>query len=477
MKKILIGLGAFFGLLLVTLIGVSIYLSTLIDEDFIVAQLEAGMNSRLEIKKLNIGLFSAVSTISLEGVKLGVRDDYANQGVPQKDRKPMEKAIIEAGSISLALRFGPLLNRKLVVDELVLDQANLNLAIYASGGNNLNALFKTPRLVGGKRNPALDKKPEPEEEVKPGDEKPFTAADLPIAGNLKKVGLTNSNASVFLQSSGDLIQVADLTLLLTDIDINGQDLKNHNSAHLNLDTVVHIMNRKKQKKLDLILTSDGTIVPFDTKTGKINPGIVYELIAHKGSKLYSFAVMDKLAGSLPILKDIGLRMDGLSKAATLLNDVIIKISYKRSLIRILNQPTFKTKNYDLAVNKGGWIRLGNGTHNLTAKVISSKAEARAGLAHIDKEIQKIVKGDAANARAIRDKLFGALVKNDRVFLNFNSKSLLANPNVTLLSNIPAISELVTGSVKAAIENRLDNELNKVPGGKKAKKFIKDLNPF
>ncbi|MCB1173573.1 MAG: AsmA domain protein [Leptospiraceae bacterium] len=473
MKKILIGAGAFFGVLLIALIGASIYLSSLINEDFIVQQLESSMNCRVEIKELNTGLFSAVSSIGLEGVKLGPRDAVANKGTPQKDRKPMAAGVIEAGSIKLALQFGPLLSKKLVVDKLVIDQAKLNLVILANGGNNLNALFRTPQIVNGERNPALDA-PKEEAAVESGSDKPFTAADLPISGSLKKIGFTNSNAAIKLQSTGETIEIADLDLLLTNIDIDGTDLKNHNSAHLEIDTTASILNRQKVKKLKLILTSSGKIVPFDVKTGKVNPAIQYHLTVNKGSTLHSFAVLDALAGSLPVLKNIGLKMDKLSKEAVLLQNVDVVISYSRSLLKLLNEPTFPTRNYDLALRKGSWIRLSNSTHNMIGKVISSEAESKAGIAHVDSEIQKVVKGDAANAKMIRDKLLGSLVENDRVFLAFTSTGSLGNPNVSLLSNIPSITDLLKGSINEAINNRVNNELKKVPGGKQINDALKGL---
>lgn len=479
MKKILIGVGIFIAVLIIALIGISIYISTLINEDFIVEQIESNMNCRAEINELDVGLFSAVSSIGLNGVKIGPRDSVANKGIPQKDRKPMKGGVIEAGSISLALQFGPLLAKKFVLDKLVIDGAKLNLSIYANGGNNLNSLFKTPLVVGGKRNPALDKKPEKKDEKEKDDpekgpKKAFTAADIPVAGTLKKIGLTNSNASIHLQKTGDTIQVQGLELLLTDIDIDGKDLANHNSAYFNLDTTVKVFNRSKQEKVKLILDSGAKIVPFETKSGKVNPNVRYQLTVKEGTTLHSFTVLDQLAGSLPVLKNIGLKMDQLAKKAVLQEDVKVVINYRRSLVRLINEPTFKTKHYDLGIRKGSWIRLNNSTHHMTGKVISSKAESDKGISHVDNEIAKQVKGDKAAAKKIRNKLLGSLVENDRIFLAFTSKGSLSSPQVTMLSNIPGISDLIKGAIGEAINSKINDKIKNIPGAKKATDALKNL---
>lgn len=472
-KKIGIGIGIGLALLLVVLIGVSIYASSLLNEDFLVEQLESNMNCRVEIKDLSVGLFSSTSGITLKGVKLGPRDEVANKGTPLSERKAMQNALVSAESIDLALQLGALMDKKLVVEKFVINGANLNLAILASGGTNLNPLFQTPGIVNGARNPALDKKPE--ESAEPVKKSaPFTAADLPISGNIKRVGFTNSKASIRLQSSGDTIKITGLNFLLTDIDIDGKDLKNHNSAKAGIDAQIVIFNRKQEKKINLILTSNGKIVPFDKRNGRVNPNLIYNLVVHKGSTLHSTALLDALAGNLPILDKIGLKMDKLKEKAVLLTNVKVSISYFKSMLKFINEPTFPTKNYDLAIRKNSWIHLGNSSHKIIGKVISSKQESDKAIKSVDTRIAKAVKGDAAQAKAIRDKLLGSLIENDRIYLAFTSSGSLGNPNVKLLSNIPDITDLIKGAAGEYIDSRIDNELKKVPGGKAVKEALKGL---
>ena len=474
MKKILIGVGVAFGLLLIILIGVSIYASSLVNEDFLVEQLESNMNCRAEISDLSVGLFSSTSGITLKGVKLGPRAAVANKGTPLSERKPMQSSLISAESIDLALQLGALIDKKLVVEKFVINGAQLDLRLLANGKTNLNPLFTTPRIVKGERNPALDKKPEPTAEAEPAESSgPFTAGDLPISGNIDRIGFTNSKASIRL-ANGETINISDLDFLLTDIDIDGQDLAGHNSANARIDANVLVSNAKKQEKVKLILTSNGRIVPFDKGNGRVNPNLVYELVVHEGSTLHSAALMDALAGSIPMLDKIGLKMKKLKEKAVLLHNVPVKISYHTSQIKFLNEPTFKTKHYDLGIRKNSWIRLANSTHQITGKVISSREESDKAIQGVDAKIQKAVKGDAAQAKTIRDKLLGSLVENDRVYLAFTSSGSLGNPNVKLLSNIPDLTDLLKGAASEYVKNRLDNELKKVPGGKAAKDVLKNL---
>ena len=78
MKKILISISIFLGLILTVLIAGLLSISSIVTPDFIVSQIESSLNTRADLKKVNISLFSAMSSIELEGLSLHERDQFAD---------------------------------------------------------------------------------------------------------------------------------------------------------------------------------------------------------------------------------------------------------------------------------------------------------------------------------------------------------------------------------------------------------------
>ncbi|MCR9142344.1 MAG: hypothetical protein NXI24_08830 [bacterium] len=471
MKKIIIIIGSVLGGILVLLLGVSLYVSSLLTEEFVVQQIESNFNLRAELKELDVGLFSGAS-VQLKGVALGPRDSVANQGKPLGERKPMKNKVISAESMELSLQLMPLLDSQLVVEKFIFDQPVLNLAMRANGTNNMGSLFKTPRVVDGKRNPALDEKPASASNTN----EPFRAADLGIAGELEKVGLNDGTLNLRL-ASGDRLKFKQLNLYLTDIVVDAADLENKNSANLELDTNVFVTSRASGKEIaQFILRSDGEIQPFDPKTGEVALNLRYDLTMKESSFMTGFAVMDQLAGRLPDLKKAGVDMKEIAKKAELIRDVEVDLEYGRGLLKILNDPTFPTRHYDLAILKGSTIKLGDSTHRFKGSVLASENETNKAFKNLDEEIKRALKGTSVDPVELRNKALNKIIKDGRIHLDFTSKGALRNPNVDLLVNLPELSDIIKSAGGDILKGKLDAEINKVlPGGagEQGKKLIDD----
>jgi hypothetical protein len=476
MKKILIITGAVLGGFLILLVGVSLYVSSLLTPDFVVQQLESNLSLRAELAEIDVGLFSGASVV-LKGVALGPRDSVANQGVPLGERKPMRNKTISAEGLELSLQLMPLLDKRLVVEKFVFEKPVLNMTMRANGTNNLSGLFQTPTVVNGERNPALDqaKAPASESADQASGSEPFRAQDLMFAGSLERVGLSDGTINLGL-ASGDRLNLKNLNLFLTNIEVNPADLANHNSAYLELNADVSALSRRGgQEVARFLLKSDGKIVPFDPKTGEIALNIRYDLTLKESSFMTGFAVMDQLSGTLPDLKKAGVNMSDVAKKAELIRDVQIDVEYGRGLLKILNDPTFPTRHYDLALLKGSTIKLGDSTHRFKGSVLASEAETNKAFANLDKELQKALKGTSADPVEIRNKALSKIITEGRIHLDFTSSGALANPNVDLLVNLPKISDVIKSAGGDILKSKIDAEINKVipGGGKEGKKIIDD----
>ena len=471
MKKIIIILGSIFGGILVLLVGVSLYISSLLTEAFVVEQIESTFNLRAELKELDVGLFSGASVV-LKGIALGPRDSVANQGKPLGERSPMVNKVISAESVDLSLELMPLLDKRLVVKRFVFEKPVVNLTMRANGTNNLGGLFKTPTVVNGKRNPALDEKPA----AASNTNEPFRASDLGIAGDLQKVGLNDGLLNLQL-ASGDRLNFKNLDLFLTDIEVDAADLQNHNSAYLELNTDVIVMSRVAGQEIArFLLRSDGKITPFDPKTGEVALNLRYDLTMKESSFMTGFVLMDQLAGKLPDLKKAGVDMSEVAKKAELIRDVQIDVEYGRGLLKILNDPTFPTRHYDLALLQGSTIKLGDSTHNFKGSVLASESETDKAFKNLDKEIERALKGTKVDPVELRNKALQKIIKDGRIHLDFTSVGALSNPNVDLLVNLPELSDVIKSAGGDILKGKLDAEINKViPGGKGAKEGKKVID--
>ncbi len=456
MKKILIGISIFFGLLLAVLVVGLLSISSIVTPDFIVSQIESSLNTRADLKKVNINLFSALSSIELEGLSLHERDHFADNANLLAERTTPGNLILSVRKVDLKLNFVALLRRSFQLKSFLLIEPFVSITLKENG-NSLTHLFKKPKLVSGKPNPALEAK----EEVSPANnlDKPFTVKSLPISANIARVGMENGKIDIFIQKTLQKLSVKDVSLLLTDIDIDPENLEKHNSIHLLANLNLSVLNSGGQETALFKILSSGSIAPFVVKTGLINPSVNYQLSLKKGSYINGLSIMDALSGNLPVLSNAGIKLDGFSKKADLTSDVNIAINYFSSKITLLNQIIFPTPNYDLTLEKDNWIHLETNEHHFKGGVLASKAESDKAVSGVDSAIKAQMKQD--NPVEIRNKILGNLIKNDRVNLPFTSSGNIKSPNVQLAITLPSILDLAKG----VIGDKLKDEIKKkLPAG-------------
>lgn len=184
--------------------------------------------------------------------------------------------------------------------------------------------------------------------------------------------------------------------------------------------------------------------------------------------------MDQLSGDLPALESAGVKMNDLAKQLDLIKDVDIDIEYGRSLVKFMNDPTFPTRHYDIALLKGSEMRLADSTHKFRGSVLGDQEETNKAFLKVDRELERALKG-SGNAVEIRNKAFASILKDGRIRLDFTSAGALSNPNVDLLVNLPEITDIIKSAGGDIVKGRIDQELRKVlPGGAgKAGEDVKD----
>lgn len=456
MKKILIGISFILGLLLAVLITGLLSISSIVTPDFIVKQVESSLNVRADLKKVNINLFSVFSSVELEGLSLHNRDSFADNAVLLAERTGSTSPTLSVKKVDLKLNFLAILRRNFELKNFTLVEPAVTV-ILKDNGNNLSHLFRKPKLVEGKPNPSLEEKEEPQAEET--SDKPFSIKTLPISTNIGKVGIENGTIDIFVQKTLQKVSLKNVKLLLTDIDINPEDLEKHNSIRLTANVNLSVLNSGGQETALFKIISNGLIVPFVPATGLVNPSVNYHLTLQKGSYLDGLSILDALSGNLPALANAGIKLEGLSKKADLMKDVELDINYMSGKVTFLSPVAFPTPNFDLTLEKGSWIHINTNEHSFTGGILASKIESEKAISKIDIAIKEKLKLE--NPTEARNKILGKLVKEDRMYLPFTSSGNIKSPSVQLQIELPSILDLA----KNAIGDKIQDELNKkIPGG-------------
>ncbi len=147
MKLLKIILTLFLGLILVGIFALPALIKSWATADLFVRQIESELNCRAAIDDVEVSLFKQPSIITLRGLALGPRDEFAALGVPLGDRPPMDAMVSHCESIQLEMRLGSLLKRQVDVQQFVARNLNIQMLLRQDGSNSFQELFQSPGEV------------------------------------------------------------------------------------------------------------------------------------------------------------------------------------------------------------------------------------------------------------------------------------------------------------------------------------------
>ena len=454
------------------------YLASLVTEEFIVHQLEGLFNARFGLKRFSVSILSGGS-LEIEELAIAPRDRFANQAVPLDKRPPLRNKALGMKNLDLHLDLFKLLDGLFHLKGFVLKQPQIHMVLYTDGGNNLSPLFKPPPIVKGKANPKLkagsasqesqaqaqtqkEKEEKPQKQESAGKSQPLKAQDIPLAASLGKIGIEGGEIELTLQQTGDKLRIQGLDFLVKNIEFDPADLINKNSADINFNMELLLFTKAKKESGRFLFVSGGRVVPFNRRTGRIDPNIVYELLVKRNSYVAGFSVLEKLSGKMDLLKKAGISLAKLKEKAVLSRDTKTRVSYSRGVLTILMDTVFATKEFDFSVQKGARFILTNLSHSMRGAVRASKENSDRSLKSLDKAIQRNLKMQPKEAQELRNKHFQGIIKEGRIFLPFRSQASLRDPDITLEASLPSLSELAKDAGKSLLKKE----------GEKAKKKLK-----
>ncbi|MCP4680866.1 MAG: hypothetical protein GY864_00865 [Desulfobacterales bacterium] len=468
MKKMLIIILIPVFLLVISGIGVWVYLTFFFDENFVVQNIESNINARVELKKVKVGLFSLAPSFFCEGVSFAKRDGFADEGTRLNERPALKSPLISVKKMEFKANLLPLFKKQLVVQKFVANHADINMTINEDGENNLSPLFGPPPIVNGRPNPAFEtkqkKSPETDNAGSTGSGRKFSSHDIPLSARINNIGLEQANINILVQHTRQRLQASGVDLMISSIDIDPNDLIKHNKANVLFDADFIVAGKDNREQAKLMIGSSGDIKPFDPRTGFINPRIVYMLRLKKGSFISSLIALDVINKTLPALSQIGLNMEKVTKRAELIKDSETGIVYREGRVSFIHDLSFTTLHYDMHIRKNSWINVINNRHEFKGNLVLSEEDSRKALEEVDGFIEKQAVSLAKrniemDVKKVRDQLLAGIVKDGRIDLGFSSRGNVKRPTVRLSILPSSLDSVLKKAVKDTFKSTIIKQVD------------------
>jgi hypothetical protein len=443
--------------------------------DRLTLRLEATHNCRAEIESANVSLFSFPATVEIRNLRMVPRDAAAASATPPSQRTPLQVAetMIAADRLSLETNLWSLLTGNLSVRRIAVDRPDIRGVRGKKGEKSLDSLLAPPPAsspAAAAPPPAaasLAAETEPESDSAPSPAPPFKAANLPFAASLEEIRIRNGAYSLRNDRKRTFTEVRDFNAALTGVRIDPSNLASANEATLSAGGRIVIDNQQLSvRTLDLLLTLDGKIQPFDPATGELNGSTTLSCVARKGSSVNRIPTIVRLGERLDKLKsDIGLAID-LPSEGVLTRDTSLTATVRDRRLYLADDVLFLFDTYRIKLDRESWLALETEDHLFNGRLQGSTEVSRRALAGVtdffrgkDPKLAEIVQKNVLS-RIVTDK--GLLS------IPFESTGDIGKPDVDFSAKF---RETLTGSMKDAAKDLL---LDAASGGDALKGAVDTL---
>jgi hypothetical protein len=479
-KKIVKIFGGLIAFVLLLIVIASVAVMLYVNKGLVEDQMRKALNRHVQIQDIRVGIFSIVSGFEVKKVAISnfktERQLEALKGKPV----PPGDVFVSMESMRLKLKFLPLLKKQFVLKEFVMYTPTINIAKSKEGAFNFDDLLR-PKKLTKEEQAELEKKKSEEAKKPKGPVKPFTADDIPVAVSIGEVGIKDGTVNYYDGTFDQKFQVYKLTTIVSDIAIDPKELDKKNSAKLKLFLGVRTVGPMKSgsvESFDVTGDIEGTVMPFDLKTRKLDP----EVSLHVGSpegQLTGLQIFNTIAGNNILAKYLGDALSFLKGKQSWKGSKLayVDVWYKGEIAKLSNG-NLKLRECRL---------LFQGTTNIKTKVMDVPLELetlkertsaiKVGLRRqIESGLKRLGAKKYANPEKIADTALKPLLnKNGMVYMKFKVSGTTNKPVATLtypqLGSLDDIIKRVAGDVlmeagkeagKKAIEDGGKRLLKKAP---------------
>ena len=423
--------------------------------EILVERMESSWNCRAEIQDVDVTLGRTVR-VEIEGFALGERDASVEEGVPLEDRSPMGEAAIRSASVVLEVLPAALFQKRLDVHQLILSEVRVQTVIGRNGETSLEKLFDSVESAddgestgsGVAASPVVKQTVEKEDRViqvavveETGDEKSFNVAEMPFVTVADDVQIQNGSLKAVIEASGELVTFENLQLAITKIDVDPENLAEHNEANFNISSsLVVSQTGTDQEHLRAQISGNGIIHPYDVSTGDVEPTWSTEVTLHKGTNLNTFPILERLREKLDKIDTAGVDLADINIRGELQDDAVTRIAHRKGKYTFEAPLELQLPDTVLAVHEGSWLDTGPNTHEIRGAVRASEELTAQIEGKVALYLEKKAKNFASDS--LRDLVLSPVMQDGRIVLDIVSRGDMGDPDVDVVTAFGNLTDVL-----------------------------------
>jgi hypothetical protein len=344
-------------------------LNRLLSKEAVVAQLESSLNCAVAMESFTTSAFSFPASLHIEKLKLTPRDAAAvNTGV-------------DVESIVLHVSLWDLLRKRITVEKLHISGVYVRDEVSKEGHSPLAEMFGQPTASAVAVADAVEPAAAPSVQAissvvvdsPPPSDGPAAAEEQTepqaLSINIKEALLDRTLIHIVDRKARNKRDIHDLRLRVYDVDIDPNDLAQHNRCMVEVSGRTEVIGRKKVGEvnvdaqfLNVPFRGSGRIRPFDPVTGALEPHAELEVVLAKDALIGGHLTMGEAAGKDKSLKDLekylGLDLSAVPIGGVLQADLMAQFQLAGTRVEWVNDARMTFADYAILMRKGSWSDSG-----------------------------------------------------------------------------------------------------------------------
>lgn len=460
MKRFIITLTV---LALLLFVAVKIALNYVVSEDFIIARIEENLNSRVAVESVDLRLLSVPTMLEVKGFQMSQRDGLVEAGVAASERPPMADSEVSCERFVCEISLRALLDNKLKINRVLIDQAYVRMQMYEDGSNSLDSLFH-PAPSHEELVPKAQPVGEPDvSKIEPKSESVVKVAEPTSAHlitNLDEFRIRNLHFECELEQSGIVIVGDKLNVSIDDIRVDPNNLEQVNEVNAALSTTLKVVGKAglDDPVVKLMLEGDTKARVFNPETGEIDPVVKFDIELDEQSFLSTHVpAVQQAWGALKALERFGLKVGVLPDYLRFGKSRRIKGQYAKGRAQLDDDVSLLVSDWELGLNAPAWLHLANSQHEMVGEFLVSQQATEKFLT----KVERLTHGASQNGHNLmRQAIESDLVENGRLKLDLKSQGSLEQPKVRLMTEIPRVEDQVKEQVKKKAMDFLRSKFGK-----------------
>ncbi len=434
-------------LLVAAPVGARWWLDRQLTPERLVQRVEGRWNCRAEMGEAALRWSWSGAELKLRDVALGMRDRWVSDGVDPAAREPMREAVLRAEELRLSVASWPLLWGRIHARELAAQGVQADIVVPEKGENSLKTLL---RPAGWEEKPK-DRRRRPGERKSGGEdgeaEEGLHVEDLPFAAWLDRAAIDDAVIYLRMEKYGTRLVGSDVFVEATDIRVNPKALGRENHASLKVRGTATLDSAETGGMVygQLKLLGEGEAVPFDAKTGELEPELRCRFDVVAGSFIDVMPMLDKVERRIGDFEDFGIELDNLALKGNLRAESVLHVAYRDDVYTLLDDSELHFDQYDLALRSGSSYDAGANGHDFRCGLRLTPESTAGALARLDRFVERKLK--VVKPETVRRLIEESLIDEGRLTVAFRSQGDLGDPEVKLTSNLPDLEDLLKDAVR------------------------------